>query len=114
MPETLTVYIDRDKKTVLDLEYIPEGSSTYESVPEDTVLRAIFRFGPFCIDTDSSDLIELSEDATSIEMNLGLITSLVAGGYVGYLTIYDAENTNGIPWQQYQVNVLAWDVCPED
>jgi len=111
---TLYAYIGRDFEEVVLLEYIPEGGSDYETIPDDTATQAIFRFGSYCIDTDDAEpLIEFQDNATKVAMKLGLIDELVAGRYTGYLTIYDATNTNGLPWQKVTVRVSSWPICPE-
>ena len=111
--EILQAYIGRDFEEVLLLELQPVGGTAFETVSVDTVTRAIFRFGDYCIDTeDLVPLISLEENATRVEMKLGQITGLVAGKYTGYLTIYDATNTNGLPWEKLTVVVWPWPVCP--
>jgi hypothetical protein len=115
MPTTLNAYVGRDFDEIILLEYLPVGGSDYETVPIDTVTRAVFRFGDYCIDTDEvehADLISLTENATQVEMKIGMISGLVQGTYKGWLTIFDAVNTNGIPWQLCKVQVWPWPICP--
>ena len=81
----LNAYIGRDFEETLVLEYQPGGESAFETVAVDTVTRAIFRFGDYCIDTeDAEPLITLEENATRVVMQLGMIEELVAGRYTGF------------------------------
>jgi hypothetical protein len=111
---TLQAYIGRDFEEIVLLEYKPVGESDYETIPDDTATQAIFRFGAYCIDTDDDEpLIEFQDSNTKVAMKLGLIDELKAGQYTGYLTIYDATNTNGLPWEKISVRVWPWPICPE-
>jgi len=114
MVDILQAYIGRDFEEVLLLELQPVGGSAFETVEDDAVTRATFRFGDYCIDTDDAEpLIELQDNATKVAMKLGLIDELVAGRYAGYLTVFDATNTAGLPWQKMTVRVSSWPICPE-
>jgi hypothetical protein len=115
MATVYQVYIDRGNVESVLLEKRPRGETVFETVDDDTVLRAVFRFGSYCLDTDTdvAGNIELAENATVVNMKLGLISGLVAGQYDGYLTIYDALNPNGLGWgDMVLVNVQAWSICP--
>ena len=111
--ETITAYIGRDNIQTVLLEYKPKSGTAYETVAINTVTRAILRFGDFCLDTDDADpIFELTEDETELAMKLGMVTDIVAGDYIGQLTIYDGTHPNGIPWEDYRIRIEAWQVCP--
>lgn len=111
--EQIIAYIGRDNTQTVLLEYKPKGSIAYETVPINTVTRAILRFGDYCLDTDDADpKFELTENETELAMQLGMVPNLVAGNYIGKLTIYDGTHPEGIPWQAYEIWVENWDVCP--
>ena len=115
MATVYKVYIGRGNVESILLRLRPVGGSAYQDVDDDTVLRAVFRFSTYCLDTDTdvAGNIELAENATVVNMKLGLISGLVAGQYDGYLTIYDALNPDGLAWgDMVVVNVQAWSVCP--
>lgn len=113
MSDTLMAYIGRSNVETLTLEYRPEGETEFVTVPETTVLRAVFRFGAYCIDSENEDdPIELSDDATKVHMQLGRIPLLGEGRYRdGLLTIYDAEHPDGLAWAEYRVRAVSWPVC---
>jgi hypothetical protein len=113
MADTLMAYIGRSNVETLTLEYRPEGEDEFTTVPVTTVLRAVFKFGVYCIDTDEvGDPIELSADATKVHLQLGLIPLLAPGRHRdGKLTIYDAEHPEGLAWADYRVRVESWPVC---
>ena len=102
---TLTVYVGRDNKDQLRL--LQNGSVIGNNI----VTKAELSFGDYCIDTATDSNIRLITNATVVEMEIGLTTSLVAGKYEGKLTIYDATATNGIAWSDIEINVSNWEVC---
>jgi hypothetical protein len=105
--ETLTFYIGRDNAEILEL------TQNGVVVNADSVLRATFHFGSYCLDTDKHPtLIELYNDAQRLSIKAGLITGLQKGVYTGHLTIYDAYAEKGIKWQAFRVLVQPWNVCP--
>ena len=113
MATLLNAYIGRNFEDVVLLEYIPVGSTAYETVANDTVTRAVFKFGDYCVDTDEAldaDYISLETNATRVALRLGGISGLAAGLYKGYLTIFDAVNTKGLPWVDFTVHALPWPV----
>ena len=115
MATVYQVYIGRGNFESILLKKRAVGEADFETVDDDTVLRAVFRFSTYCLDTDTdvAGYIELAENATVVNMKLGLISGLVAGQYDGYLTIYDALNPDGLAWgDMVIVNVQAWSVCP--
>ena len=110
--ETITAYIGRDNIQTVLLELKPKSGTAYETVAINTVTRAILRFGDFCLDTDDADpIFELTEDETELAMKLGKVTNLTTGAYYAYLTIYDANHPNGIPWANFNISVQNWPVC---
>ena len=113
MADTLMAYIGRSNVETLTLEYRPEGETAFVTVPEEAVLRAVFRFGAYCIDTNNEDdPIELGSNATKVHLQLGLIPLLAPGRHKdGLLTIYDAEHLDGLAWAEYSVRVVPWPVC---
>jgi hypothetical protein len=115
MATVLQVYIGRGNTESISLRLKPVGMDDYQDVEDDSVLRAVFRFSDYCLDTDTDvdGHIALAENATVVELKPGLISGLVAGQYAGWLTIYDALNPDGIAWgEEIIVNVRAWSSCP--
>jgi len=110
----IVVHIGRDNITAYDLEYMPKGETSFVPVPDDTITRAVLRFGPFCLDTNvtgHADIFYLSNSNTTVEMKLGKVANLTTGAYYAYLTIYDANHPNGIPWANFNISVQSWPVC---
>ena len=107
----LKVWIGRDSEFVLPLFEDGEGVQG--------VTRAVFSFGDFCVDSDQhATQISILEDVvdgintTHVLLTLGHIDNLVTGEYIGYLTIYDAEAVNGIPWgDPVIIKVGNWPTC---
>lgn len=111
--EIITAYIGRDNVETVLLEYKPKNSTAYETVPVNTVTRAILRFGDYCLDTNDADpIFELTENETELAMQLGMVIDLAEGSHVGRLTVYDGDHPNGIPWQDYRIRIRQWNVCP--
>ena len=113
--ETLTFYIGRDNITQIKLQLKTVDDSDFVDVADGVVLQAVLKFGDYCLDTDvvdHADYISLTEDETVVSIKGGLIPELVKGSYTGYLTIYDAESTDGISWQSFRIRVREWPVCP--
>ena len=110
----IEVYIGRDNITAHDLKYMPKGETSFVPVPDNTITRAVLRFGPFCLDTnvaEHADIFYLSNNNTTIEMKLGRVTDLTTGTYYAYLTIYDANHPEGISWANFRIRVQSWLVC---
>jgi len=106
--ETLTFYVARANEELLEL------TQDGETVNEDAVLRAVLRFGPYCLDTDEHPtLIELYDSAQKLRIKAGLIEGIKSGDYIGHLTLYDAlTEDDGLKWQDFRVQVRPWNVCP--
>jgi len=108
MAQTLVVYIGRDNVEGYDL--LVDG----ELVTVNTITSAHFMFSDHYIDTASDPtLIELTEDETRVEITAGQISGLTVGVYPGRLTCYDPVATDGIAWQDFNVQVVSWAV-PSD
>jgi len=108
MAQTLVVYIGRDNVEGYDL--LVDG----ELVTINTITAAHFMFSNHSIDTASDPtLIELTEDETRVEITAGQISGLTVGVYPGRLTCYDPVATDGIAWQDFNVQVVSWAV-PSD
>lgn len=77
------------------------------------ISRAIFSFGPYCLDTDEHpEHISLINNAQDVRLRLGLFPGLGKGTYTGYLTLFDASTTNGMPWgDPVQVVINLWKSC---
>jgi hypothetical protein len=110
LSEPLMAYIGRGN--IEKLELIHNG----ERVPENSVARAILRFGTYCLDTNSHDEIELTENGQVLEIKLGLISNLIPGNYKGFLTIYPTVEPSdpahdGLAWIRAKVRAEAWPVC---
>ena len=115
MATVFQTYIGRGNTESIRLRYIPEGETEYETVEDDTVLRAVFRFGAYCLDTetDIAGYITLAENATVVRIKPGLVAGITEGQYSGWLTVYDALNPDGLAWgDEIIVNVRPWSVCP--
>ena len=109
----MTVKIGRDNIISIDLEYQPSGEAAFVSVPENTVTRAVFRFGEHCLDTElHPDEIWLDDNATVVRMKPGKITGLSAHQTTGYLTLFSADYEDGKGWEDYKVDAVEWPVCP--
>jgi hypothetical protein len=105
--ETLTFYIGREN--FQHLELTQDG----DPVNENSVLRAVFRFGNHCLDTDTSALIELYNNAQRLKIQGGLVPNLKVGACQGFLTLYDAvADEKGLPWEHFFVEIREWPVCP--
>jgi hypothetical protein len=106
MAQTLIIYIGRDNVEAFDL-LIDDVLVTV-----DTITKAHFKFGDYCIDTvNDAAKIALTESKTRVEITAGHISGLAVGVYEGKLTCYDAEATNGIAWEDFNVQVETWPVC---
>ena len=109
MAQVIVAYIDRDNRTRIEL------TSGGAPVEEDTVTRAVFLFGSYCLDTDEvddADYIQLSADKTEVYLWLGLVPNLTVGRYTGYLTVYDSTTPNGLAWgPTVTVSAREWNVC---
>ena len=116
MSDILEVYIGRENEEALQLKYRRRGESDFRIVEDTSVTRAVFRFGPYCLDTetDVDGLISLEENATMVILKPGLIAGLAAGEYTGRLIIFDgARVDHGLKWgPKYVVRVVSWGLCP--
>lgn len=83
------------------------------SVPQaNSITRATFAFGDICLDTDHHSEIQLVNDNQAIELQLGLVEGIRTLSYVGYLTIFDAQAPNGLPWgDPVRITVNSWKSC---
>ena len=79
--------------------------------PTSELVRAVFRFGDYCIDTALHPALIWFE-ARGLAMKLGRISGIEPGRHDGYLSLYDAVNVNGRPWGTViLVKVVAWPKC---
>lgn len=92
----------------VDLPLTKDGSPPAENA----ITRAMFVFGKYCLDTDTNHLIQLIDNAQTVRMELGLIPNLETGSYRGFLTVFDAQADQGIPWGD-PVNIMVrdWKSC---
>lgn len=111
MNDRLKVYKGRDNVAHLVLKL------NDEVIDPDVATRAVLRFGPYCVDTDvDTDLITLVDQATRLEMRLGMIPDLQTRDcpYRAYLTVYDAASANGLAWDDFRILVEQWAICGDD
>lgn len=110
----ITVFNDRDNVTRLEL--LEDG----ELVPEHAAKRAVLRFpasssptgDEVCLDTDVDAEIELTDNATVLELRLGQQSQTLRPGlHRAKLTIYDNPHPNGIAWEELLVDVVGWSTC---
>ena len=104
--QIITIWIGLDSEITLPL--LVDGEQPTG------ITRAVFKFDNFCLDSNVDAEITVVEDPneTYIHMIPGHIPNLVEGDYVGYLTIYDAEAPNGLPWgDPIIVKVGTWPTC---
>lgn len=80
------------------------------TVANNTVTRAQFKVAGTCFDTNTDTEIELTNNATVVELTLGAM-AVDPGFYIGYLTIFDATSTNGLPWIEAEIRFKSWDKC---
>lgn len=100
---TLKAYIGRSNTETLDI--MEDGSVIDASV----IQRAVLRFGNYVLDTDTDDEIELDNNNTRINLQLGLVSDLEAGTYDAYLTLYDSESTeHGLAWVSFEIEAEEW------
>lgn len=98
-------------------------------VQENAILRAQLTLESatrsYCIDTNNAaDPIELLDDETVLQLQVGRIPDIELGRYRGWITLYDADAPNGIPWgpggtrndrPSLDVRVARWPTCePEE
>lgn len=61
---------------------------------------------PFLADTDG-DGLTLNDDATGLTVALGGL-GMKPGIYIGKWTVFDAVNTNGLPWGSLSFRISNW------
>lgn len=113
--KTITFYEGMANAVTLTLMYQGVDDPELQVVPDDSITRAMLSFGDYCLDTDEvgdADMIYFSDNNTRLILKAGLISSIVVGTYVGYLTLFDAVAVDGIAWQEFKVEVKEWDKCP--
>jgi hypothetical protein len=74
-------------------------------VPSNTVSRAVARLeseppgSVYCVDSQvDSDIISLTNNATHVSFQPGLISNIPLGQYWVYLTIFDTAHPEGFAW----------------
>jgi hypothetical protein len=113
--ETLTFYMGRASSLSIDLYRQGDEDPAPVLVEEGVVTRAMLRFGDYCLDTEvveHADIFALNDDKTTVIVKGGLMDNLRAGGYRGHLTVFDALNPEGFPWEEFQIVVKKWPTCP--
>lgn len=101
----VAAHIGRANRTRLQL--LRDG----EVVTANTITRAQFRFGTWCLDTNTDSIISLIDNNTVVEIQLGRVTGITPGTYRGLLTVYDASHPQGIAWATVTVTAANWPVC---
>jgi hypothetical protein len=103
---TLRAWVGRANRQRLQL--LQDGVA----VADGAVTRAVLKFGDYCLDTDEAgDPIELVDDATVVELQLGLVSGIAPMTATGRLTVYDNVHTQGIAWQEVLIDIGTWAVC---
>jgi len=113
--EKLRFFIGRDNITNVKLQLKTVDDTDFVDVDDGVVLRAVLKFGSYCLDTDEeehADFFSLADDETVVSIKGGLIPNLVKGDYTAYLTIYDAVAEDGISWQSFRIQARDWPICP--
>jgi len=112
--KTITFFVGMANPVTLTLMHQGVDDPELIIVPENTITRAMLRFGSYCLDTDvigDADMIYFTDNETRLVIKAGLIADIVAGSYLGYLTLYDAVSLDGIAWQDFKVEVKEWLKC---
>lgn len=103
------IYLGRDNTLALDLEI--DGTL----VTADLITRAQFWFpaaavgsaAALTLDTSSNAEIALANSATRVSIQAGSL-DLNVGTHKCFLTVFDADNTNGLAWDSFDVDVASW------
>lgn len=115
MADKITVYRGRENQVRLTLYEKKIGATSWTIVEPNTLDRAVFRFGSFCVDTDvpgDSDKIAFASNNQCVDLYLGLIDGLLAPRtYTGHLTAYETNSDYGKAWHEFRVSVEEWPVC---
>ena len=100
-------------------------------VPPNSVSRAVVRLESeppdtmYCVDSQvNSDIITLTNNATRVSFQPGLIPNIPVGEYWVYLTIFDTLNPEGFAWgaspdrkgnfydePAMYLKIIRWPVC---
>jgi hypothetical protein len=107
MRALLTAYVGR--ANVTDLTVQIDG----ETITAGVITRAQLRLGEHCIDTaEVGDPIELTQSATVVSVQLGLIAGLLPDErHIAQLTVYTATHTQGVAVETGTIITRAWPVC---
>ena len=109
MSISFDAFIGRGNTRTLTLT---QGGAT---VAENAITRVVMRLGANCLDTDApSDPFDLVNNATQVEMKLGLWEHAAAGTLEGHLVVYDALSPEGLAWPELEtisVTFHDWEVC---
>ena len=81
-----------------------------QTVANNTVTRVQFKVAGLCFDSDTDAEITLTDNATVVELRLGG-AAIAPGWHDGFLTAYDAQSTNGLPWIKSRIRFVPWDKC---
>jgi|GEM_PF-5130507 len=112
--KTLTFYRGTANPIWLTLMYQGCDDPAIAPVPADTLTRAMFSFGTYCVDTSNlehNDMIAFNADKTELTLKIGLVAGVLAGSYHGRLTVFDAAS-QPLAWEDYSVEVKEWKTCP--
>jgi hypothetical protein len=109
MSERLNIYPGTDNAIIFSgLKY----KDPLIDVPPNTLTRAMFAFGSFCVDTETDTAtFYFQENATKIKLIGGQIDGLPSTqtDYVGCLTLYDLDGKYA--WKSFKVRVYEWLKC---
>lgn len=124
MIEPITIYINSDHQIRYRIMHLDSKTGNVVPVPPNHINRVqLYLRGirTYCIDTDeATHPITLMDDAKIIGLRLGRIEELRTGQYKGWLTLFDAESPNGIPWGQgglhkdeptFIAKAIYWPMC---
>lgn len=104
MIQSVRAWIGRDNAEVYRL------TQDREPVQPGAVTRVVVRFGGYCLDSATDDVIEVDAEGI-LTVRFGQVEGLERGGYLGQIIVYDAPAEDGIMWQSIYVIAEESDAC---
>jgi len=107
MAKSEKIYIDRDN---LIQRQLTKAGAELSQADKDAITEAQIYIGGICWKASVSDAVTV--DDGYVILQLGPEETLPdAGTYTAYITIFDADTTDGYAWGSFKVDIEEWPGC---
>jgi hypothetical protein len=106
--DVITVELGRENETYITLGRRSTCAVPCETIPPESITRAVLRIGDIVLDT-MDDTLAFNTDRTGLIAQLGLLDLQPDQLYAGNITLYDElAHEGGLAWARVILSVIPW------